>query len=50
MGHGDGRVQARYRHLLDEQVAKDAAAIEKYLSGGRSGKVVPMPTGALPHS
>jgi integrase len=40
MGHSSGSVASRYRHLLGVQVAADRDALDAYLVGATSGKVV----------
>lgn len=40
MGHSSGSVASRYRHLLAAQVTADRAALDAYLAGATSGKVV----------
>jgi len=40
MGHSNGRVGRRYTHALMSHLADDAAALDAYLSGVISGKVV----------
>jgi len=45
LGHALGDVTERYRHQLDGQLADDAKRLDKYLTGAKSGKVVPI-TGA----
>jgi len=40
MGHSNKSMRSRYTHSLDGQLAKDAAALDEFLSGVESGKVV----------
>jgi integrase len=40
MGHSDGTVAGRYRHLLPGQLTEDAKRLDAYLEGAGSGKVV----------
>lgn len=40
MGHSSGSVASRYRHLLPSQMAEDRAALDAYVAGSSSGKIV----------
>jgi len=44
MGHSSGSVASRYRHLLPTQMADDRTALDAYLAGTASGKVVALAT------
>lgn len=40
MGHASDSMRARYSHAFETQLADDAAALDEYLSGSKSGKIV----------
>jgi integrase len=40
MGHSDGTVANRYRHLLSAQLEEDRKRVDAYVAGVKSGKVV----------
>ena len=40
MGHSDNSMRARYTHSLDVSFALDAAALDEYLDGMTSGKII----------
>jgi integrase len=42
MGHSDNSMRARYTHSLESQLAVDAAALDEYLDGLTTGKIVPL--------
>jgi integrase len=42
-GHSDTSVTARYTHWSDEELARDAQALDAYLTGNAAPNVVPLP-------
>ncbi len=46
MGHSNGAVSARYRHLLPGQLEEDRKLLDAYLAGAIVGKVVPITAAA----